>query len=39
MHSKETKYKAIVHYNHFVRSLRKVAKIYNVSPHLFCNRV
>lgn len=26
-----TKYKAIVHYTHFLRSLRKVAKIYNVT--------
>jgi isfu1 transposase len=31
MHALDTKYKAIVHYNHFLRSLRKVAKHYNVS--------
>lgn len=30
MHTLETKYKAIVHYDHFLRSLRQVSKIYNV---------
>lgn len=31
MYPPDTKYKAIVHYNHFWKSLRGVAKIYNVS--------
>lgn len=31
MISNEIKYRAIVHYTHFLRSLRKVAKIYSVS--------
>lgn len=31
MHSLDTKYKAIVHYRHFLPSLRKVAALYNVS--------
>jgi transposase len=31
MHNLDVKYKAIVHYNHFMKSLRKVAKIYKIS--------
>ncbi len=31
MHDKETKYKAIIHYKHFLPSLRKVGQIYGVS--------
>ena len=31
MYAKEVKYKAIVHYEHFQHSLRRVAAIYNVS--------
>lgn len=31
MYQLETKYKAIVHYSHFLKSLRKVSNIYNVS--------
>ena len=31
MHNLTTRYKAIVHYNHFLKSLRKVSKIYGVS--------
>lgn len=31
MHPRDVKYRAIVHYTHFCRSLRKVAKMYNVS--------
>lgn len=30
MHSNDVKYKAIVHYNHFCRSLRTVAKLYRI---------
>jgi transposase len=31
MHSLDTKYKAVVHYTHFLQSLRKVSNIYKVS--------
>ena len=31
MYPLEVKYKAIIHYTHFMSSLRKVAKMYNVS--------
>lgn len=31
MHSREVRYKAVIHYLHFLRSLRKVAQHYNVS--------
>ena len=31
MYSLDTRYRAIVHYNHFLHSLRKVARIYGVS--------
>ncbi len=31
MHNLETRYKAVVHYTHFLRSLRRVSKLYNVS--------
>ena len=31
MYDLETRYKSVVHYNHFHRSLRKVSKIYGVS--------
>ena len=31
MHPKETRYRAVVHYNHFLRSLRRVAAHYGVS--------
>ena len=31
MHDLETRYKAVVHYNHFQRSLRVVSKLYKVS--------
>jgi hypothetical protein len=31
MISKETRYRAVVHYTHFLRSLRKVSAIYKVS--------
>ena len=31
MHSQETKFKAIIHYENFLHSYRKVSKIYNVS--------
>lgn len=31
MHSLETKYKAIIHYKHFLRNLRTVARIHGVS--------
>ena len=31
MHAKEVRYRAVVHYTHFLRSLRRVASIYRVS--------
>lgn len=31
MHCQYTRYKAVIHYQHFAPSLRKVAKLYNVS--------
>jgi transposase len=31
MHDLETRYKSVVHYNHFLRSLRAVSRIYGVS--------
>ena len=34
MFPKDVKYKAIVHYKHFLPSLRTVARIYNVSKSM-----
>lgn len=31
MYNLETRYKAVVHYNYFVNSLRRVSKLYGVS--------
>jgi transposase len=31
MHPKECRYRAVVHYLHFLKSLRKVSKLYNIS--------
>lgn len=36
MHPTETKHRAIIHYNHFLRSIRKVAKIYKVGKSTLC---